>query len=310
MKLRAAHVILAAASIVTIGLLLVAWNTHRSMAAVQSKLADATGRQSKLLAEVQRARRLAFDAAAAATVAPAPAAGVNQPASTASPLPPRMRPPGLLDFARENPQVWNEFIQSKRAEIGRLYLPVLHRLNFPRQQQERFKDIMTAEVARGTDIGAAADAQGLTFTDPAISALREQSEKQRKNELLQLLGPAGYREFEAYERALPVRGFVDGLATQLATTTPLTPLQADQLERALAESNEAYRKGNRADPSQMDWSSADRRVREILTPAQFAVWQLGTAHNPQGGSRQAQELQAVYDRAVQRMKEAEGVASR
>jgi hypothetical protein len=309
MKLSAPHVILVAASTVTIGLLFVALKSNRSVVAAQSKLADATVRQSKLHAEIQRANRIADDSSAAAIAAVAPAAAVRQSASAASPLPPRTRPPSLLDFARENPQVWNGFIQSKRAELGRLYLPVLQRLNLPRQYQERFRDIMAGYIARGTDIGAAADAQGLTVTDPAISALREQSEKQRKSELLELLGPAGYHEFDAYERALPVRGYVDGLATQLATTAPLTSTQADQLERALAESNEAYRNGNRANPSHMDWTSADRRAREILTPAQFAFWEQGTAHSPQGGSRRSQELQAVYDRAVKRMKEAEGVAS-
>ena len=309
MNLRAPLVILVAVGAVTIGLLLVALNAHRALDVLNAKHAEASARQSQLRADLQRAKEVAADSAVAALPAPSPRPAASQLATAKPPLPPRTRPPGLLDFARGNPQLWNEFVQSKRAELGRLYLPVLQRLNFPRPQQERFKDIMAADIARGTDIGAAADAQGLAFTDPAITALREQSEQQRKRELTELFGPAGLREFEAYERALPVRGYVDGLATQLATAAPLTPHQADQLERVLAESNEAYRNGKRADPRLTDWAGADRRVRGILAPAQFEVWQLGTAHNPQGGSRRAQELQAVYDRAVRRMKEAGGAGT-
>jgi hypothetical protein len=208
-----------------------------------------------------------------------------------------------MDFARENPQLWNDFVQSKRAELGRLYLPLLLRLNLTPAQRDRFKDILAAEIARGADIGAAADAQKLPFNDPAITALREQSEKQRQRELGELLESAGFRAYEDFERALPVRGYVDGLATQLAARMPLTAAQADQLERALADANEAYRQGKRADPKEMNWQQADERVREILHPDQLAIWQLGTAHNRHGGSRRDQELDRVYWEAVKRMKD-------
>jgi hypothetical protein len=309
MKPRAPHIIVIVASALTIGLLIVAVSANRAGREAGAKLADAAIRQGRLRADLQRAKQTAVAPAAAAAATSLPAAATKSDAKAEPPLPPRTRPPGLMDFARDNPQLWNEFIRSKRAELGRLYLPVLRRLNLRPEQRERFKDILAAEIGRGADIGAAADAKGLAFNDPAIAALRKESEQQRNRELAGLFG-SGFPEFESYERALQVRGYVDGLATQLAAAEPLTPSQADLLERALAESNEAYRNGKSADPSQMDWAGADRRAQEILTPAQFAIWQRGTAHNPLGGSRRNQELQAVYERAVKRMKEADGVASR
>ena len=172
------------------------------------------------------------------------------------------------------------------------------------------REILAADIARGSDIGAAADAQGLSHTDPAIVALREQSDQQRTRELAELLGPAGFAAYERFQRAIPVRGFVDGLAEQLAWTAPLSGRQADELEQALADSSEAYRSGKAADPKTVEWERVDRAAERILSPGQLAVWQQGTAHNRFGGSRRDQELETVYRRAVQRMQDAATAAVR
>lgn len=306
----AALVVILAASAVTAGSLMIALSSSHARRELQRRLNHAAGQEVKLRADLSRAQHAA-EASGSTAVAEMPktAAGTlpaaKPAAASAAAFPPRIRPPSLMDFARENPQLWNDFVQSKRAELGRLYLPLLLRLDLTPGQRERFKDILAAEIARGADIGAAADAQNLAFNDPAIAALREQSERQRQRELGELLGPAGLRAYEDFERALPVRGYVDGLATQLAATMPLTAAQADQLERALADANEAYRQGKRADPKELNWPEADQWIRGILHPDQFAIWQLGTAHNRHGGSRRDQELDRVYREAVKRMKDAQ-----
>jgi hypothetical protein len=309
--MRATRIVAIAAGMLAVGLIVIAFMVSRARTRVEAQVADATERHAKLRSELRRWQQASAEARPKVSTEAAPApAPVKAATNPEPPLPPRTRPPGLMDFARDNPQLWNDFIQSKRVELGRRYLPLLQRLNLSSSQQERFKNIVAADVARGSDIGAAATAQGLEHTDPAIVTLREESERLRKRELAELFGPAGFREFEAYERALSVRGFVDGLATQLAGTAPLSAPQADQLERALAEASESYRNGKHADPQTLDWDRVDRRAREILTPEQFAAWQLGVAHNMSGGSRRAQELQAVYQRAVKRMKETAGVGGR
>lgn len=57
----------------------------------------------------------------------------------------------------------------------------------------------------------------------------------------------------------------------------------------------------------VEWETVDRTAKEMLTNEQFAIWELGVTHNKSGGSRQSQELKAVYDRAVKRLKETYGV---
>ena len=226
---------------------------------------------------------------------------VVAPVAEAKPaLPARTRAPGLMDLARDNPQLWNEFVQAKRIEMGRFYLPVLQRLQLTPAQRERVKDILADELARSADINTAGSVQGLPFEDPVLVKLRAESSAQRTRELTDVLGPTGVKEFEDFERATPMRGAVDGFAVQVARFAPLTSQQADQLERALAQANAAYRKGEHGLTAALDWDEADRSAQTILTPQQFAVWKLGVAHNSFGGARIEQELHRVYDRAIER----------
>src|SRR5262245_8570640 len=263
-------------------------------------------------AEQQRLRVLALrshsDSAGpnvkALTAGAAVAASSSEPKLTqAVSLPPRIRPPGLTDLARNNPELWNEFVRSKRAELGRLYLPVMLRLNLSREEQERVKDILAEDIAHSTDLAAAADAKGLKFTDPEIVALRKQAEQSKADALLRLLSPDRYPEFAAFERAIPLRGFLDGLAVQLLSVSPLSAQQAEELERALRGACPPFLAGKNGNPAEVNWTSVDNRAAQILNPAQLAVWDRHTAHNTLGGSRQSQELDAVYRRPVARMKE-------
>src|SRR5688572_21027399 len=204
--------------------------------------------------------------AASAARESAPVAGPTPPPKSDQPaFPPRTRAPGLVDLARDNPQLWNEFIRSKRVEMGRFFLPVMQRLKLTLAQRERLKDIMTDELARSSDIHPAGTAQGLAYEDPALVKLRADSSAQRQRELTELLGPVGLKEFEDFERATPMRGAVDGFAVQIARIAPLTSQQADQLERALAQSNAEYRKGKHAVAKALDWEQADRLAQAILT---------------------------------------------
>jgi hypothetical protein len=300
MKRSTCRLISWSALALALGLGGVAIRAGRAKAGMERQLAIARAESERLDAEWRALQSRAAASAASASASVSAPAAASKPDQAA--FPPRIRAPGLVDLARENPQLWNEFIQSKRVELGRFYLPVMQRLELTSAQRERLKDIMADELARSSDIFAAGTAQGLAFEDPALVKLRADSSVQRQRELNELLGPVGLREFEDFERATPMRGAVDGFAVQVARIAPLTSLQADQLERALAQSNAEYRKGKHADPKALDWEQADRLAETILTPPQFEIWKLGVAHNSFGGPRIQQELQLTYERAMERAK--------
>lgn len=295
------------------GLVLAALLSGRALRSAQAR----TETKARLAATRGRAedlrRQLAAIQRSVSQLGEAPPAGITAsaaPAPTAAtPLPPRSRPPGLADLAKNNPQLWNDYVQSKRAELGRFYLPVMQRLNLSAAQRERLKDILAEHLARSSDIAAAINVQGLEYADPAAARLRAENDERRQREFTELLGSAGWQAFAEAERATPMRGLVDGFAVQVARFAPLTSQQADELERAFADANAEFQRGRHGSAEALDWDAADRAARGILTPQQFAAWQLGVAHNSFGETRLEREMEAAYRRAVDRAKTAQAAAT-
>ena len=303
--MRHRHTFLIVAGALCLGLLGTAYRSRRERDELRLQQSAATARNASLQTELRRAVQAATARSAARVE---PSAAPPAPESQAATPPPRpiLRAPGLIDLARDNPGLWNEFVNSKKSEVSQRYGPLFQSLGLSTEQRARFKEIMAAGTTRSADIAAAADAQQLARTDPAVAALRDQSEKQTQTELVALLGERSYAELKEYDRTIPVRGLADGLAVQLAAVEPLSAKQADGLTRALATASAAFRKGGYATSADVDWASVDEEAKAILTPAQFAIWQQGTAHNLYGGSRQDVELRKLYEQTVKATKPAGG----
>ena len=56
--------------------------------------------------------------------------------------------------------------------------------------------------------------------------------------------------------------------------------------------------GRNLDPGKVNWALVDRMAEQFLSPTQLAVWKLGVAYNPAGGSRLDHELRKAYDAAL------------
>lgn len=280
--MRPRRVILVPAAVVCVGLLWLAREKHRVRTDAETRLTQARQRETALRAELEIARK---------TVVPEPASPVATPPIPAAeaPKPPaapaRKAVPGLIDLARDNPDLWNQFVANSRAQLQQRYGMLFQNLNLTLEQREKFKVIHAAGVARSADIAAAGDTQQLGFDDPALKKLRDDAQKQTEAELMALLGEAGFRAYKDFDRGTQVRGFVDGFAVQMATSDPLTPGQAEQLSRALTAASPSFQQGAAADPKTLDWAAVDRAAEQFLSAAQYSTWKLGTAHNRYGGSR-------------------------
>lgn len=289
-------VILVLGGIVVAGLLALA----RRDAAVSDALRQA------IASEATMHQRLQTEFAAAQTrrLTPAPSAPTVkvkvQTAASASPQ--RQRPIGISDVARQNPQIWNDFLSLKRVEYRGYYAAFFRRSGITTAQRERILEILAQGLTRSVDIGSAAKAKDLSYDDPVVQKLHKDSEHQTNAELAEFLGPARYSELERFQRAEQVRGFVDGLAVQVAEFAPLTAQQADRLEVAIAAASPEFREGKRAQAKTLEWEQIDLQEKEILTPQQYSVWARGSAHNPLSGSRRDLELEAAYDRAIAKVK--------
>lgn len=269
--------------------------TRGDIAELDARLVAARARQAKVQALLQQIKTRPSSALANATTPAAKDGKKAKPATAA-------RDPGPLsfyDFARDDPKLMNLWIAFKRSDYRQLFGPLLEQLKLSGAQREKFADILSAQVARDTDIGFAARVQGLEPGDPVIKKLYADSQQQQDRELAAFLGDAGFQTYKEYERTLAVRGYVDGLAVQVAESDPLSAAQAEQLAQALIahSSPRANDEGRHADPASVDWPAVDQEAERFLTPSQLAAWKLGLTSNSFGGSRADQELKKAYETA-------------
>ncbi|MEO6245668.1 MAG: hypothetical protein ABIQ12_09540 [Opitutaceae bacterium] len=118
----------------------VAFWAMRTKIATERRLAAARAEGERLGAAWRASQQRPI---ASETAVPASASAATTPATEVKPaFPPRAQAPGLTDLARDNPQLWNEFIHAKRIEMGRFYAPVMQRLALTPAQRERVKDIL------------------------------------------------------------------------------------------------------------------------------------------------------------------------
>jgi len=297
------HFILLGIAVVAVALLGVAFVSARARREAEGRVAAERQRQEAVRVELnQEAARIAAarEQPAASTLPSTVTATPGGPAP--APKPPHKRAPNLMDLARENSGLLDQFALSKKAELGRIYGPLFHALVLSPEQVQRFKDILAGGLLRSNDIAAAADTQGLTYENPAIKKLHEESNLQTEAEIKALLGEAGFAQFKEHQRRIQVRGMVDGLASLVATKSPLHAQQADRLVDAMTRASSDYQQGKPATPKTVDWAAVDREAKQILTPEQYAIWSRGEVHNIYSGSRNSIALQLAYDAAIKAAK--------
>jgi hypothetical protein len=198
-----------------------------------------------------------------------------------------------------NPALANLWLKSRKSSLNASYGPLFRLLKLAPEQAEKLKQVMAEEINRRQDIGDTATTEGLTYTDPTVTALLKQSADQAQAEEQRLLGDAGLATLEDYNRSLGVRGMVSGLAAAVAASAPLTADQADALTQAAANESPSYRAGGNVDLVQLDWDAVDRAAEKILSPEQFDVWKNGNVQDPRAGqSRSYLQLEAIYDKAA------------
>jgi hypothetical protein len=154
-------------------------------------------------------------------------------------------------------------LNSKRANMAQSYGAFWRSLGLSPDQIERFQGIMMDHDARMMDLDAAAQLHGPGKPDPAVDALRRETDDALRSAQLQLLGEAGYDQLQEYQRTLPVRTTVDGLAGSLALADlPLSPQQAERLVTIIANSSSTYRDGGTAESATVDTDAMWRGQRE------------------------------------------------
>lgn len=193
---------------------------------------------------------------------------------------------------RENPALRSDYFASERLNLEARYGPLLAELDLGPDQSARFKDLMVAHAQDLLEIRLAALPGGAGGSGADV-ATREAADERLRAAQAELLGDAGYRQLQQYERLLPVRYEVDTLAGSLVLTdAPLASAQAEQLVRIIANASVAYQNGAAADTpmpgngelltplmlahrsieENIDWNAVLTQAHAVLTPEQFDLF--------------------------------------
>jgi len=187
----------------------------------------------------------------------------------------------------EDPKVQNLSFASMRVSLAAKYAYLFRTLGLSSEQSEKFLDITLKRVEQGVDLGAAVRAQGMSADDPVVDKLGLQMRQECETAQRELLGEAGFRQLQDYERTADMRELVRSTASAATVAgTPFTPPQAEQLIQVLANANDKYRSGGKASVQNTDWDAVEAPARAILSEAQYAFLQLSSRRL----SRQADDL--------------------
>lgn len=286
---------------VTVAAVLLAWRSARSAAQAEASLLALTPKRASATAEIRRwEERLATSETERTRLQARTNEAKKTPAlpMAASSPKPVAAPSTLMETLMEDPRLQTMFLTSQRASLATRYGPLFRQLMLTPEQRTRFEEIMIRRTAHEMDLRAAAQAQGLAPNSPALAALRQEAQDEAVAAQLQLLGPAGLEQWRQYDRADGVRATVQSLAgAAVLEAMPLTAQQAEQLTQILANASGKYRAGEKADPSDIDWSVVDRKAAAVLSEGQLKLFQ---QVEPIGGgaSRFGARLNDTFAKAV------------
>jgi hypothetical protein len=203
----------------------------------------------------------------------------NRTAVTPKPMPkPKSAPApasALRDALLNDPRMQNLQLAAVQAKLVGTYQPLCDQLHLSDAQVAQFFANVRRRGEQEMDLSAIIETQQLQGDDPVLTTMRRKMSDEFRAAQTALLGEAGFRQFESYERSTSAREFVNEVAGAAAILGHgITPSQADRLVEAMANASAAYRQGGMATRTigDLDWERVLPEAAETLSAGQFAVF--------------------------------------
>lgn len=198
-----------------------------------------------------------------------------KPATLAAGAAKASRQPTQRELLIRDPRLQALWLNAGRVRLAREYGPFYAAQRLSAAQIERLQAAIVSRQEQLMDLAGAADAQG-PESRSAAATLEKRVRAEYNATARDILGPDGFQQLKDYERTQQVRVLVGRLAGAAAVAgAPLTPAQAEELTRAVANTTARYAGGGPAELSTIDWQEADARAQRLLAPAQFALFRSG-----------------------------------
>ncbi len=224
--------------------------------------------EEKARARAEAAETALQTARATAVVPPAGTTTTVSAASNSSAAP----GPRPTDQLNANPDYQLAQSNLHRANLRMDFGPLYQRLGLSPEAIVQLEDALVQQGVLMMEARVAAVAQGVSPSDPALTALGKPIIAETNQKIRQLLGPDGVQAYQDHTRVIRARAaIVDPLAGSLYyTNAPLTATQADQLVRVIGASTTNYgMSGLTSTGNETEWSKVFSEAQSFLLPAQI-----------------------------------------
>ncbi len=227
----------------TAGAAALAWQQHRALVTLRDTVVAGSERatwERKLAAAQERVVLVEKQLAETKRASSVPK---SDPAVRNGPLPGEPVGPGRrwadMREVMEDPEMQRLMLLRHRGALDGRYADLFKRLNLSPAQLEQLKTLLAERQLSMRDTFSAAREQGLNPRDnpEAFRKLIETTRNSIDESIRELLGDAGYAQFQRFETTEPQRRAVSQLQQRLSYTgAPLTTAQSDQLVQILSAS--------------------------------------------------------------------------
>ncbi len=207
-----------------------------------------------------------------------------------APATPAMTPPALVTENPEgrksptrpdvgallaaHPELQAAHRQAVNGRLHQTYDRLFVRLGMSAAQIDQAVALLARDAEDELDLAMTAQTLQLPKDDPSLVRFRRGENSETEAQLVSLLGAQGMQGWRDYRRALSMQSTAEDVASlALASDTPMTGAQTEQLIRVMAEANTAYRAGGRPEWSSTDWAEVLRQASTFLAPAQVVALQ-------------------------------------
>ncbi len=206
----------------------------------------------------------------------------------------------LEQQVRKDPALQALKLAVERARNSVKYGPLFRRLGLTSGQIEGFLASVARHKEQDADCDAAVQSLGLAEGDEAIARLRGRASAKAEAEQRALLGEEGFRKTKDYEKTLMLRGTVAAFASSAVMAgVALTTQQAEEMTQIVIGASVRMKPDGWVVSNSIDWDAVDARARGVLSPEQFALFQVIEPHAALGGmgSRFSARLDRLSDQA-------------
>jgi hypothetical protein len=248
------NLVIALLVLTTIGGATVAWRQYQELIGLRAAALNKDERadlQARLWKAEQRAKDLENQLAARRNTAVANAEGGDAEETPAGETNTRRGrrgpggpggPGGLTNLmaVMERPEVQKLMAIQQKGQLDGRYAALFKNLNLSPEQLDKFKTLLVEKQTAMQDVMAAARAQGIDpREDPeGLRKMIHDTQAEVDNNIKELVGDAGFAQYQNYQQTMPQRSVVTQLQQSLSyTNAPLSDAQAEQLVQILAQTS-------------------------------------------------------------------------